>query len=46
MPTDDLTALDACSLSQAIARRELSAREVMQATLARIEALTRASTRW
>ena len=39
MPTDDLTALDACSLSQAIARRELSAREVMQATLARIEAL-------
>ncbi|HMO45211.1 MAG TPA: amidase [Rubrivivax sp.] len=39
MPDDAITRLDACSLSTAIHRRELSARELMQATLARIEAL-------
>ena len=39
MQADDLSALDACSLSLAIARREVSSREVMQAYLARIAAL-------
>lgn len=39
MPADAITRLDACRLSAAIHGRELSARELMQATLARIEAL-------
>jgi amidase len=39
MHFDELTALDACALSQAIARREVSAREVMRAYLTRIDAL-------
>jgi amidase len=39
MHFDELTALDACALSQAIHRREVSAREVMHAYLARIDAL-------
>jgi Asp-tRNA(Asn)/Glu-tRNA(Gln) amidotransferase A subunit family amidase len=39
MPAHDITALDACALSAAIHRRELSCREVMQACLARIDAL-------
>ena len=36
---DEITALDACRLSAAIHRREVSAREVMQAYLARIDVL-------
>lgn len=39
MQEDAITALDASALSQAIHRRQVSAREVMQAYLARIEAL-------
>jgi len=39
MHFDELTALDACALSQAIHRREVPAREVMRAYLARIDAL-------
>ncbi len=39
MHFDELTALDASALSQAIRRRDVSAREVMQAYLARIDAL-------
>jgi amidase len=39
MPADDITALDACALSAAIARRQVSCREVMLAYLARIDAL-------
>ena len=39
MHFDELTALDGCALSQAIHRRDVSAREVMQAYLARIDAL-------
>jgi len=39
MHFDELTALDACALSRAIHRREVSAREVMRAFLARIDAL-------
>jgi amidase len=39
MPADDITALDACALSAAIAQRQVSCREVMQACLARIDAL-------
>lgn len=39
MPADELTDLDACSLSAALHRREVSAREVMSAYLARIAAL-------
>jgi amidase len=39
MHFDELTVLDACALSQAIHRREVSAREVMRACLARIDAL-------
>jgi len=39
MQDDDITALDACALSQAIHRRQVSARELMQATLSRIDAL-------
>ena len=39
MHRDDITALDACALSAALHRRELSCREVMQAYLARIDAL-------
>jgi len=39
MNASDLLALDATRLSQLIARRELSCRELMGATLARIEAL-------
>ncbi len=39
MHFDELTALDACALSQAIHRRDVSAREVMLAYLARIDAL-------
>ncbi len=36
---DDITALDACALSDAIHARRISCREVMQATLARIHRL-------
>ncbi|HYN60902.1 MAG TPA: amidase family protein, partial [Rubrivivax sp.] len=39
MPAHDITALDACALSAAIHRRELSCRELMQACLVRIDAL-------
>jgi amidase len=39
MRDDAITALDACALSLAIHRREVSVREAMQATLARIDAL-------
>ncbi|MBX3643568.1 MAG: amidase [Rubrivivax sp.] len=39
MHADDITQLDGCALSTAIHRREVSAREVLQASLARIEAL-------
>jgi amidase len=39
MPPTNITALDACALSAAMHRRELSCREVMQAYLARIDAL-------
>ena len=39
MHDQDLTALDACALSQALHQREVSAREVMQAYLQRIDAL-------
>ena len=39
MQDDAITALDACTLSAALQRRELSAREVMAAYLARIDAL-------
>jgi amidase len=39
MPADDITAWDACALSEAIHRRALSCREVMQAYLTRIDAL-------
>ena len=39
MHFDELTALDASALSQAIHRREVSAREVMRAYLERIDAL-------
>jgi amidase len=39
MPANDITALDACALSAAIVQRQLSCREVMQAYLARIDAL-------
>jgi amidase len=39
MQADDITALDACSLSAAVHQRQLSCRELMQAYLARIDAL-------
>ena len=39
MPANKITALSACELSKAVHRRELSCRQVMQAYLARIEAL-------
>jgi len=39
MPANVITALSACELSAAVHRRELSCREVMQAYLARIDAL-------
>ncbi len=39
MQEDAITALDACALSQAIHRRQVSVRELMQATLSRIDAL-------
>jgi amidase len=39
MHDDDISALDGCALSQAIHRRQVSAREVMQAYLSRIDAL-------
>ena len=39
MPLNEITALSACELSAALHQRELSCREVMQAYLARIEAL-------
>jgi amidase len=39
MHAQDITALDACALSQALHRRDVSAREVMQAYLQRIDAL-------
>ena len=39
MHASELTGLDACALSAAIHRREVSAREVMQAYLTRIDAL-------
>jgi len=39
MRDDRITALDACALSEAIHRREVSAREVMGAYLSRIDAL-------
>ena len=39
MQDDDITNLDGCALSQAIHSRQVSAREVMQAYLARIAAL-------
>ena len=39
MHADDITQLDGCALSTALHRREVSAREVLQASLARIEAL-------
>lgn len=38
-PDDDITALDACALSDAIHARRFSCREVMQAYLARIQRL-------
>ncbi len=37
MTTDDITSLNALALSQALHKREISCRELMQATLARIE---------
>src|SRR5512138_860235 len=39
MRDDDITALDACALSTAMHQREVSAREVMQAYLGRIDTL-------
>jgi len=39
MPTDDITDLDALTQSAALQQRQLSCRELMQATLARIERL-------
>ena len=39
MHPDQITALDACALSAAVHRRELSCRELMQACQARIDAL-------
>ncbi len=39
MHPDEITALDACALSAAVHRRELSCRELMQACLARIDTL-------
>lgn len=39
MPSDPITELDACALSAAIRRREVSCREVMQAYLGRIDRL-------
>ncbi len=47
MHPDPLLAMDAFALSQAIHKRDLSAREVMQSFLARIDAAaTLASMRW